>query len=242
VEGSELSALLRRRWVVLVPMLVLTFVGVAGAWAKIHAQYESQVQLTMINAPKVTNEPGNDGNPFLAFDTTLGVDVDFLARNITSGASAQQLASLGVTEQYTAAIATNALGPFMQLTVTGSNKQLVTQAMQVLITFTEQRWKQLQKASSAPTNSIIGMSEIAPPSAPSPVTKRKMEAVAGVAVVGLVLSIIVTVAADGIARRRTMRRRLMEAEGIIPRRSIRAQRPWGPARDEEPIHQRSPGR
>lgn len=221
MDVSGLFALLRRRWRVLIPMLALTAIALAGAWIKIPTQYSSQVQLTMINAPKVTNEPGNDGNPFLAFDSTLGIDVDFLARNITSSASGQQLAALGVTEQYTAGIAVGALGPFMQLSVTGSNKQHVMQSLNTVVEFTERRWTLLQRASSAPTNSIIGMSEIAPPSPPSPVHKRKIEAVAGVAIVGLILSILVTVLADSIIRRRSNRRRLMEAEGIIPGRSTR---------------------
>jgi hypothetical protein len=205
MDVGELLALLRRRWAVLVPMLAVTVIAIAGAATKIPTQYQSQVQLTMLNAQKVTNEPGNDGNPFLAFDTTLGVDVDFLARNVTSGSSAQQLAALGVTESYSAAIADNALGPFMQLSVTGPDKQHVVQSLHTLITFTEKRWLDLQKASDAPANSIIGMDEIAPPSAPSPVYKRKVEAIAGVAIAGVVLSILVSVVADTMIRRRSRR-------------------------------------
>jgi hypothetical protein len=216
MDVGELLALLRRRWAVLVPMLAVTVIAVAGAFAKIPTQYESQVQLTMLNAQKVTNQPGNDGNPFLAFDSTLGVDVDFLARNVTSGSSAQQLAALGVTETYSAAIADNALGPFMQLSVTGPDEHHVTLSLRTLVNFTEQRWLSLQKASDAPANSIIGMDEIAPPSAPSPVYKRKIEAVAGVAAIGIVLSILIPVVVDTIIRRRKGRYRPPEPARVEP--------------------------
>lgn len=228
MESGEFLALLCRRWAVVVPMLILTAIGLAGAWIKIPTQYQSQVQLTMLNAPRVTNEPGNDGNPYLAFDATLGVDVDLLARNVTSGTSAQQLAALGVTEQYSAAIANNALGPFMQLSVTGPHRAHVTQSIQVLISFTEQRWRDLQKASSAPANSIIGLSEIAPPNVPSQVHKRKIEAVAGVAIAGIILSLLVAVVTDSIIRRRSSRRQ-------SSRRSQLSE-PAG----NEPIHEHSP--
>jgi hypothetical protein len=227
MDVGELLALLRRRWAVVVPMLALVIVGIAGAWAKIHTQYQSQAQLTMMNAPRITNEPGNDGNPYLAFDTTLAVDVDFLARNVTSGASANQLAALGVTEGYTAAIADNALGPFMQLSVTGPNKQHVSQSMLVLIKFTEQRWYSLQKASAAPPGSIIGLSEIAPPSPPSPVFKRKIEAVAAVAILGLIATVLVAVVADSILRRRSIRQGSSQ-KGSSLRRLLE------PARSEKP--------
>src|ERR1700744_6040545 len=58
MDVGELLALLRRRWAVLVPLLALTLVGIGGAWAKIPTQYQSQIQLTMLNAPKITDEPG----------------------------------------------------------------------------------------------------------------------------------------------------------------------------------------
>lgn len=228
MDVGELLALLRRRWAVVIPLLALTVVGIAGAWAKVHTQYQSQVQLTMLNAPKITDEPGNDGNPYLAFDTTLAVDVDFLARNVTSGASASQLAALGVTEGYTAAIADNALGPFMQLSVTGPNKQHVSQSMLVLIKFTEQRWYSLQKSIGAPAGSIIGMSEIAPPGPPSPVFKRKIEVVAGVAILGLVLTVLIAVVADSIIRRRSI------WQGSKPRRLAESAGPVRPERPERP--------
>jgi hypothetical protein len=238
MDFGELFALLRRRWAVLIPMLALTAVGIGGAWFKIHTQYQTQAQLTMINAPKITNMPGNDGNPYLAFDGTLNVDTDFLARNLMSGASAQQLAALGVTEQYNASIALNALGPFMQLNVTGPNRQHVTQSMQVLINFAKRHWHQLQQSSAAPKDSIIGLSEIAPPSTPSPVLKRKIQAVAAVAIAGLILSVLVTVLADSIIRRRTIRLRIIDADGHIPRGGSRTRLPE-PARNE-PVQQRSP--
>jgi len=227
MDVGELLALLRRRWAVLVPLLALTLVGIGGAWAKIPTQYQSQIQLTMLNAPKITDEPGNDGNPYLAFDTTLAVDVDFLARNVTSGASGAQLAARGVTEDYSAAIADNALGPFMQLTVTGPDKQHIAQSMQTLINFTEQRWHSLQVAAGSPAGSIIGLTEIAPASAPTPVYKRKFEAVAGVAVLGIILSVLVAVVLDSVMRRRSGR------HGVSERRLAEPLKP-------EPVPHRSP--
>lgn len=205
MEFGDLFAILRRRWIITIPMLVLTVLAIAGSWVMIHTQYESQVQLSMINAPKVSNEPGNDGNPFLAFDTTLAVDADFLARNVTSDQAGQQLAARGLKGTYTAELAANALGPFMQMSVTGTSKQDVSRSTQILVTFTEQRWMQLQQSSSVPNSSIIGMTEIEPPSTPTAVQKRKIEAVAGVAVGGLVLSVLVPVMTDSIIRRRRSR-------------------------------------
>jgi uncharacterized protein involved in exopolysaccharide biosynthesis len=206
MDVGEILRLLRRRWAVVVPALVLTVVATVGAYVAIPTKYQSQVQLTMLNAPKITDEAGNYGNPYLAFDTTLSVDVDLLTRNLTSDASAQQLKALGVTESFTAAFANNALGPFMQLTVSGSDKAHIGQSIGVLINFTQQRWQAIQHATGAPTDSIVGMSLIAPPSAPAPVLKQKIEVVSGVVIIGIVLSLLLAVMVDASIRRRRARR------------------------------------
>jgi uncharacterized protein involved in exopolysaccharide biosynthesis len=144
VDVRELASLLRRRWLIVVPMLILTIAATAAGWAKVQTQYESQVQLTMLNAPKITHQPGNFGNPYLAFDSTLAIDVDLLTRNLISDASQQKLEAQGVTQAYTATIASNALGPFMQLTVTGTGQADVSRSITTLVSFAEHRWEQLQ--------------------------------------------------------------------------------------------------
>jgi hypothetical protein len=159
----------------------------------------------MLNAPRITNEQGNYGNPYLAFDQALLVDDDFLTRNLSSTAAAQQLQALGVTG-YTATIAQNALGPFMQLTVTGTNRAQILTEMQTLIHFSEHQWLALQRSSAAPPGSIVRLSVIAPPSTPAPVLKRKIEVVAGVFIGGLLLTVLLVAIAESMARRRDVRR------------------------------------
>jgi uncharacterized protein involved in exopolysaccharide biosynthesis len=202
MDVGELFRLVRRRWAIAVPALLLTLVATVGGYLKLPTSYQSQVQLTMLNAPKITAEPGNFGNPYLSFDTTLSVDVDYLTRYLTSTAAAQLLKARGVTEQYTAAFANNALGPFMVLTVTGPDRVHVLQSIAVLVTFTEQQWRSTQLTSKAPTDSLVGMSVIAPPSNPKPVLKKKIEVVAGIAILGIALSILLAVFVDASVRRR----------------------------------------
>jgi polysaccharide biosynthesis protein PslJ len=205
MDIGELVQLLRRRWLVAVPAFVLVVIAVAGAYLALPTKYQSQVQLTMLPPPKISNEAGNYGNPYLAFGDNLSVDVDFLTRNLTSDAAAQQLAKRGMTDAYTAAFANNALGPFMLLTVTGHDKSQIAQSIQVLVSFAEQQWRALQVASYAPTGSIVGLEEIAPPSTPTPARKTKIEVVAGAAIGGIVLTVLLAVIVDTSIRRRDRR-------------------------------------
>ena len=204
----------------------------AAAYTALPTKYESQVQLTMLPPPKISNEAGNYGNPYLAFGTNLSVDVDFLTRNLTSDAAAQQLAKLGMTDAYTAAFANNALGPFMLLTVTGQHRERIAQATQILVSFAEQRWRALQLASYAPPGSIVGLQEIAPPSNPTPAKKTKIEVVAGLAIGGIVLTVMLGVIADTVIRRRDRRR---DAPPDQPRRPREAVARETPTRFEVPM-------
>ena len=200
-----------RRWVIAALVVILAS---AATWVLVPTQYQSQVQLAM-TAPTT-------GNPYLTFNTSLTSDVDLLTRNLTSQASGQQLQALGLDgTSYTAVIPVNALGPFFQLTVSGSNQAQVTRSMQVLIKFAEQRWRSLQLASSAPADSVIGLSLIAPASTPTATLKRKLEEVIGVAVVVIVLTLLIGSYTDGVSRRR-QQMQVQRIKPTYPERSTQA--------------------
>lgn len=191
---GRLVGRLGRLWLVVAVGFVILLT--AGAYVALPTPYQSQVQLAM-TAPTT-------GNPYLTFNSALDADVDLLSRSLTSQASAQQLQALGVSSKsYTASIPVNALGPFIELTVTGSNKAQVVKSMQTLITYTEQRWRALQVASSAPSDAMINLSLIAPASTPAASLKRKLEEVIGVAIVAIVIALLVGALVDGATRRRT---------------------------------------
>ena len=202
------TGLIRRRWVLVVSALVFSLIATVGAYMALPSTYQSTALLTMTSPSRVTGESGNFGNPLLALgndSTALLVDVDFLTRDLSSPTTATQLKALGMTESYTAAFASNAVGPFMQLTVSGKSKAGVSHGAMVLAKYAQQRWLAIQQASSAQPDSIIGLSLIAPPSAPTASLKRKLEEVIGVGLVLLTVSLMVVAQVDGSMRRRQTR-------------------------------------
>jgi hypothetical protein len=205
---GELIRMCRRRWLVAASALVVVVIVTVGAWAGTPTKYQSSVQMTMLNSEAVTNSLGDLGNPYLSLSQALSADVDLLTRLLTSDASAQQLAARGVTESYTAAFANNALGPFMLMTLTGPNRAHVSQAMNQLVTFAQQRWYNLQRSNYAPPNSIVRLVVIAPPSTPSPVRKTKIELVGGVFIGGIVITLILVAVVDNVMGNRRRRRAL----------------------------------
>jgi polysaccharide biosynthesis protein PslJ len=216
--------LVRRRWVLVLSAVLLSLVATVGAYVGLPTTYQSQVLMTMTVPSKVTAEAGNFGNPLLALgnsSTALLVDVDFLTRDLNSSNSAAELKTAGLTGTYTAAFAANAMGPFMALTVSGKNKAQVIRSAGILSSFAQQRWQSIQEASSARAGSIIGLSQIAPPSNPAPSLKRKLEEVLGIGILLMTISLMVVAQVDGAKRRRQAR--LQD----------RAETPW-PERSSQP--------
>jgi capsular polysaccharide biosynthesis protein len=192
----ELIRICRRQWIILSLALMISVIAIVGAYVLVPVKYQSQAQMTMLNSEAVTNQMGDLGNPYLSFSQTLSADVDLLTRLLVSDSSARQLAAEGVTDSYTAAFANNALGPFMQLTVTGKNKAHVLSSLNTLVAYAQQSWYSLQRASNAPQKTIIRLDTITPPSSPAPVKKTKIELVAGVAVGSLIISLILITVVD----------------------------------------------
>ena len=129
-----------------------------------------------------------------------------------------------MTDAYTAAFANNALGPFMLLTVTGQHRERIAQATQILVSFDEPD-AALQLASYAPPGSIVGLQEIAPPSNPTPAKKTKIEVVAGLAIGGIVLTVMLGVIADTVIRRRDRRRDAPPDQARRPREAVARETP-----------------
>jgi hypothetical protein len=206
MDFGQLFLVLRRHWLVFGLALAITIAATAGIEVKGPTAYQSSVQMTMLNGPKINALPGTFGNPYLSFNTTLQIDVDLLTRNLTAPASVNQLKSLGVNEQLTATLAANALGPFMQLTVLGPDRAHVAVSMNTYIRFAERRWLQLQHLAKAPKGSIVALQVIAPPGPPTLAIKKKFELTGGVAILGLIFSLVIPAIVESRQRRRAARR------------------------------------
>jgi hypothetical protein len=225
MDFGEMFRVMRRRWFISVPALLLTMVATVGMYAAWPTSYSSEVQLSLLSSRSVAQSQGDAGNPYLAFTAGLDSVVDILGRNLSSDQAVAQLHALGVTYPYTAGIAQNAQGPFLAIDVTGHSRAQITRSMPVIVAFAQQRLAQMQNASSAPKNSLIQAVLIAPPSTPMPVLKTKIELVAAVAVIGLVCSFLFCFIVDNSLNRRRILRNESSADAAGDGRSVQTSDP-----------------
>lgn len=216
---SEIMRVIRRRWYVVLPTVVLAVALTAVVSALVPTKYQSESSIALLNTPLPTDKSLTNGNPFLSFDTSLTATADFLARSLTSDESAKDLKKMGVTEEYTARLADNAMGPFITLTVIGTDKRHVLQSTEQLTSYAEQKLASIQRESGAPAGSFIHSARIVPPQRPQAQLKTKVEAVAGAGGAGLALAFLVTFLTDTLARSRQRKRPRPRADALANRPS-----------------------
>ncbi|MFJ9537514.1 chain length determinant protein [Streptomyces sp. NPDC101225] len=199
MDLAEIFRVMRRRWYVLLPGLLLTAGLVAGVLTLVPVTYQSQSTVVLLNSQKAT--VAYDGNPFLSTQTSLTGMADSLARNLNSDDSLRDLKSRGAKGTFEAKLADNAQGPLMWLTVTGTDKASVLASDRILTSYAKDRLDQFQKEQKVDAKAMIRMTTIVPPQNPVAQTKTRLEYMVMAAALGLVLSLVGVFYVE--ARRRT---------------------------------------
>lgn len=199
MDLAEIVRIMRRRWYVLLPGLLLTVALTAGAYLKVPVTYTSQSTVVLLNSQKAT--VAFNGNPFLSTQISLNGMADSLARNLNSDASTAHLKAEGARCPTVAKIADNALGPLMWLTARGSDKAAVLAADRLLTTYAAERLEQFQTEQAVTPQAMIRMATIVPPQNPVAQNKTRYEYLVLAMLMGIVVSMVATFYLD--ARLRT---------------------------------------
>ncbi|HEU5429204.1 MAG TPA: hypothetical protein VFU74_20155 [Actinocrinis sp.] len=212
MDLAEVIRVIRTRWYVMVPLLLLTIALTVGVDQSIPAKYQSTSEISLLasqSATAGTDKVPGTGNAFLNFGSSLNDTADFLVRRLSSNDSGNDLAKLGVTETYAVALAAAAQGPFITLSVTGSNPEHILTSMNTLTDYTVQQLEKVQAQAQVKPVDMIRSIVIVPPSTPTAQTKTKTQDVLGVAIGGLVITFLATFVVESIfASRRRRRRRV----------------------------------
>lgn len=190
MDLAEIWRVMLRRWYVLLPGLLVTAALIAGVYLLVPVNYRSQSTVTLLNSKKAT--VAFDGNPFLSTQASLTGMADGLARNLNSDDSRADLKSQGVTGEYEAKIADNALGPFMWLSVTGTDPAAVLKSDQLFTAYAEKRLQEFQAQQSVTPEAMIRMATLVPPQEPEAQTKTRLQYLVMAGALGFVLSLVAT--------------------------------------------------
>jgi capsular polysaccharide biosynthesis protein len=188
MDLAEIFRVLRRRWRVLLPGLLLTVGLVAGVTVLVPVSYQSQSTVILLNSEKATRD--YDGNPFLSTQTSLTGMADSLARSLTSDDALRELKSRGAEGTFEAKLADNAQGPLMWLTVTGTDADSVLASDKILTEYAEERLDEFQRRQSVDPKAMIRMTTIVPPQQPVAQSKTRLQYMIMAGILGLVVTLV----------------------------------------------------
>ncbi|MFE5804362.1 chain length determinant protein [Streptomyces sp. NPDC056491] len=214
MDLAEIWRVMRRRWYVLLPGLLITAALTAAVYLLVPVEYRSQSTVTLLNSKKAT--VAFDGNPFLSTQASLTGMADGLARNLNSDDAKADLKSLGLTGVHEAKIADNALGPYMWLSVEGTDPGAVLKSDEILTTYAEKRLLEFQTQQSVTPDAMIRMATIVPPQKPEAQTKARLQFLVMAGALGFVLSLVATFFVEARKRRPSSpgRHRPAPGEGV----------------------------
>ncbi|WP_327720978.1 chain length determinant protein [Streptomyces sp. NBC_00490] len=202
MDLAEIFRVMRRRWYILLPGLLLTAGLTFAVTLVVPVTYQSQSTVILLNSQKAT--VAYDGNPFLSTQTSLTGMADSLARNLNSDDSVRELKSRGATGTFEAKLADNAQGPLMWLTVTGTDQRAVLTSDKILTAYANERLKQFQEDQSVAPKAMIRLTTIVAPQPPVAQTKTRLEYMIMAGGLGLVLTLVAVFYVE--ARRRSQPR------------------------------------
>jgi hypothetical protein len=213
----EMIRVIRRRWRVSVPALLLVLIAAVGSYARWPNSYSSFSEVTLLGSPVASNVPGFGSNPYLATDGLASIDATLVAY-LTSDQAIAHIKALGVTESVTVAIPPYAAGPFYTITVQGNNPAQVQHATAIVTDYSQRALIQLQDTVRPPMGkgSLVTSAVISAPSKPTKVKKKKLEIVAGITIGVLILALAAIFAAEGRAKGRSADKQRLVSYGDGP--------------------------
>lgn len=204
MEVAEMLRLLRRQWTVLLPTLLVGLFATALVWVGTPNSYQATTEVLLLNSQNAAQTTG--GNPYLVFDSSLGITADVLARSIMSNETDKTLQDEGITDSYEVVLANNSAGPLLTVTVTGGEKASVISTTNRLLRLIATRLSEIQHASGAPPQSRIRATTVTPVQDPKPVLKGKVRSALVVGALGVLLPLLIALLTDAVGDRRRTRR------------------------------------
>ncbi|MGS2617008.1 hypothetical protein ACVCAH_21155 [Micromonospora sp. LZ34] len=245
MDLGEILSVVRARWYILLPMMLLAVgLGVA-AFVLVPTSYQSTTTVSLLSSPAATAAatPGeNNDNPFLNFNGSLVATADFLGRSLQSTDAQAELLEMGVTEEFEVGLAEGAQGPFLTFTVTGTDQVHLLASTTTIAQYAETKLTKIQADNDVKPQDMVRMTEIIPPQKPEPQLKDKLKLVIAAGGGTTALALLLTFVVESLARSRRRRQEFATAttgpaagvaggSASVPGRPSPAQQPPSPARN-----------
>lgn len=189
----DILSSLRRRWYVVIVLLVVT----AGlCWIvrqSVASTYRSYASLVLMPPPSTV---GPGGNPFL-FLGGLTQALDVLSAEVSAADTADSILAAHPGVSYTAEPDRSSSGAIIRVSVSGGDPDQVSAALHDSITLVHTTLTSIQDKQQVADGSRIGLMTLVVDEQPTEDTKAKTLGAAAMAAAGIIFSILLTGLIDG---------------------------------------------
>lgn len=212
MDFGELFRIWRRQAALTGGLILLALLVSLAALAWLPGTYQAQGSVVLL-ASRAESKP-TGGNPYLNFSPSLSLTADVLSRTLAAPATAARLARLGFSDPYTVAppaYATTTTGSVLVITVTGGKAAGVERTLHGVITQLTRSLAQLQ--GQVRPRGRITVATLSSSPAATLAASATMRPIAATFAAGLLAALGIPVVADGMLRRRAIRRAPLGPEG-----------------------------
>jgi hypothetical protein len=232
MEFWNLMRILRVRWLVLVPMLVLTATLATLVLVSSPRAYTSQAVLVLSGAPTggTTYARGyvpKPSNPLLLNSRGVALACAMLVQGMQTEEFAARVLQPG--DLRTTMTVTNSsdgteqvvTGPFVQLAAESNSADDAQALLQRTVAAARDELRTMQEGLGAPPSTFITLNEVVSPAAPEPARSPGARAAAAIAGLGTLLSILAAISTQGLVEGRLRAGRRAEGSHALRDHALR---------------------
>lgn len=199
MQFSDLLAVIRRRWLVVLLGVLLTALLGVGATRLVPVEFEAKSSILVIPP---TSTPNTGGNPYLALGG-LQVAADVLARAMSDPSTVEEVVPAGSGAEYVVEPDASTSGPMLVITTTDVTAAGALDLLGRVVDLAPTKLSDLQTSVDAPPVTLLEVAVITQDTEAVPQYKALLRAMLVVVGAGLGLTAILTVAIDSLRRRRS---------------------------------------
>lgn len=207
---SDLVRVLRRRWYVAIPGLLITILA-AGAVLRFYPpSLQATGSVVFVSPPVSTDESSPSGtsrsNPYLNFGSPLGATAEVVSSAVNSDQVAKELKAEGMTGSYQVGVDPNSSAPVVSVEATARTNAEAMAMMRAVVLKIRDRLAQIQADAGAPRNQYITAQSVTAAPKAVPVHGSLIRALALLAIFGVLASCGASVIVEGVSRGRERKR------------------------------------
>jgi len=201
VDFVSALKVLGKQWVVVTVGVALMVAAAIGIFFMVPPTYEVKASDVLLVPAQVGSSQAGQANPYLGFGGSLGIVAEITARKMNDKSTVEEMVAKGGTAEYLVDIVPGE-APMLQVTANSKDREAALRTAQVIEKSMTELLTQNQIDLKAPENLLITTNPVTTPTHAEVQRGSQMRALAGMAVVGLALTVLIAFLRESVQTRK----------------------------------------